>query len=86
MMGEMGAAASAVNPGREALKLSNVKVAVFSEASAEDLQAAINDFTAGKAVTGPPAFAANFVTEQIFIGLHYQFDGTNYSALLVYTE
>jgi hypothetical protein len=66
-----------------AMKLSALKVAVFEDANPTTLRDRINNFTAGQAVTG---HAADFVKEQTFVGLHFAWDGTKYTALIAYTE
>lgn len=68
------------------MKLSALKVATFKNTDLAALKDDINDFTEGLAVTGPPAYAAGFVSQQSFVSIAFFFDGTTYSALVAYTE
>lgn len=55
------------------MKLSLLRVKLISDAVQATFEAAVNTFlaTAG---------------ERQFIGVQYQFDGANYTALIIYTE
>lgn len=68
------------------MKLRTVRVAVFENSDLEAMMGDINDFLAGKAVTGPPIYAADEVGEKIYVDTRFASDGTNYSCILVYTE
>lgn len=75
------------------MKLRGVKVATFKQATASiaTLQTAVNDFTAGKAVTsgnsGTVAYAASEVGERVVIGAPQFFhDGSNAWVALFYKE
>ncbi len=68
------------------MKLGAVRVATFVNADIAVLMADINKFLNGQAVTGPPAYAADFVAEKQYIETRFAYNGTNYSAMLVYSE
>lgn len=68
------------------MKAGNVRVATFENASIEDLMNDINSFMSGDAVTGPPAFAADFIKEAEFIDIQFRSDGATYSAMIVYVK
>jgi hypothetical protein len=55
------------------VKASIVKVRVFSEAVVTDLEDDVNAFLAGLA-------------EAEFLGIQYQWDGTSYTAMVIYSE
>lgn len=72
------------------MKLRNLKMASFVGSSLTTVQAAVNDFTAGKALTsgasGTVAYAAGFAGERTFQDVQYVFDGTNHAVAIFYTE
>lgn len=70
-------------PPEGVMKLSSFKLAIFEDATLATLRDRVNDFTAGKAVTG---HAAGFVTEQTFLGWRAEWDGTKYVVYLAYVE
>jgi hypothetical protein len=65
------------------MKLSHLKVYAFEDAALATLATKINDFSAGKASGG---YAAGEVGEAIYLGTHFQWDGTKYVALLEYAK
>jgi len=75
------------------MKVRGVKIATFKQATASiaTLQTAVNDFTAGKAVTsgnsGTIAYSANEGPERVLIGDPVFFhDGSNAWVVLFYKE
>lgn len=75
------------------MKLRGVKIATFKNTTANiaTLQTAVNDFTAGKAVTagnsGTVAYSAGDVAERELVGdPQYFHDGTNAWVVLFYKE
>ncbi len=68
------------------MKAGNVRVQMFSNTSAATLQADINKFFNGEAVTGPPAVVLDFIKEKEFIDIKYSYNGTTHTAMVVYTE
>ena len=68
------------------MQLKNLKVAVFEHTDADVLQADLNAWTSGQAISTAATFAAGFVKEQQFLAVHYQYDGTSHTALVAYTE
>ena len=70
-------------------KMRSLKVASFV-GTLPAVQAAVNNFTAGKALTsgdsGTVAYAAGFVAEKTLIDQVYAFDGTAHAIVLFYLE
>lgn len=72
------------------MKVRNLKMASFVRTTLLDVQNAVNDFVAGKALTnvqsGTIAYAAGFASERTFLEVQYVFDGTNHAVAIFYTE
>ena len=69
------------------MKVSQVKCAIFSEATPVLLRDAINNFTRSLAAgTAPVNYAAGVVKEQTFIDIQYFPNGATFTAMLFYTE
>jgi hypothetical protein len=68
------------------MQLRNLKVAGFRGATVLAVQTDINDFCAGRAVTGPPAFAAGFLQDATYIGVQFLTVGGDIVAYLYYTD
>lgn len=71
-------------------KLRTLKMATFARTTLLDVMNAVNDFTAGKALTnvqsGTVAYAAGFVAEKTLIDQQYMIDGSNHVVALFYIE
>jgi hypothetical protein len=63
------------------MKASVVRVALFENAVLATLEADVNKFFNGEAVG---AFGADFVAEKEFIDIKYEWDGTMYTAMIIY--
>lgn len=71
-------------------KLRTLKMATFVRTTLLDVMTAVNNFTAGKALTagdsGTIAYAAGFVAERTLIDQQYALDGSNHVVVLFYIE
>jgi len=68
------------------MKLGSMKVAIFSQATVALLQTDVNNFLSGLAVTGPPAFTADFAGNKEFVQIFFITTAGVFSAMIVYTE
>lgn len=68
------------------MKLGHLKVAGFRGTTVLELQTDINDFCAGRLVTGPPTFNAGAVGEATFVGVQFLVVGTDLVAYLFYAD
>lgn len=72
------------------MKLRQLKLATFKHANLATLQGAVNDFTAGKAVSsgtsGTVSYAASDVGERDVVDQWSFWDGTNYVMVLFYAQ
>lgn len=72
------------------MKLRNLKVATFKNATLATVQNAVNDFTSGKAVasatSGTVDYAANAVGERDVVDQWSTWDGTNYVIVIFYAQ